>query len=179
MSLDRLKLLAIENIVENTNLRKETRKYLMRYIKEEAPIYEIKQYLMDGYISSNFTESEIKQINRRFKKLNEFVRIGTAQITTTLGQNEVDDLKENYENCKSSECGNLGGKRYDLCKARCKLKSLIENRELLEDASLECDNTAKYPESCKSKISKSLDKLEDEITKTRNKISSLENLIEQ
>lgn len=165
MSLDNLKLFLIKKVAENKNLRRESRKYLMRYIKEDASFDEIKKFLLD---------ENIVKINY----INEFVRIGTAQIRTTLGSDTVEDLKEDYENCKEYECDNFGGKRYDLCKARCKLQSLRQNRELLEDALTECDNQAMYPESCKKEINKSLEKLEDEIDKTEDKISALQNLIE-
>ena len=178
MSLNKMKKLAIKYIAEDKRLKKESKKFLMRYIKEDASSSEVRKYLMD-YIYSCLKENDIKQNYNQntFKKLTEFVRIGTAQIRDTLGQDDVDDLKEDYENCKETDCGNLGGRRYDLCKAKCKLQSLRQNRELLEDAAIECDNLAKYPDSCKEKINEKLDKLDGEINKTEEKIRSLEGLV--
>lgn len=165
MSLNKLKIFLIKRIAENNILRRETRKYLMRCVKEETSFSEIKRFLLDKNILS-------------INYVNEFVRIGTAQIRTTLGSDVIENLKEDYENCKETNCDNFGGRRYDLCKAKCKLQSLTQNRELLEDALNECDDQAKYPDQCKEKINKSLEKLEDEINKTQEKISSLEDLIE-
>lgn len=190
MSLNKLKTIAFKYISEDKELCKEARRSLLRYIKEDASSYEIKEYLMDGEMSSNLDNDSLDIIDKRFnhlkdkilskvdQQLNEFVRIGTAYIRTTLGQEEVQDLKDNYETCKETNCDNLGGRKYNLCKAKCKLQSLQQNRELLEDAINECDNS-KNPENCRNKIRQSLEKLDSEISDTEDKINHLQDLIEE
>lgn len=181
-----LRLLAFQKIYEDNSLCcASVKKQLLKYM-EEVDEHDIKAYLLDGDL--DIIDEDAKPIiDKRFEKkknhifdqfnyLNEFVRIGTAYIRSTMGQDPVEELKENYETCKETECDNLGGRNYELCKAKCKLQSLEENRELLEDASNECERT-NSPETCREKINKSLEKLDNEIDKTENKISYLESVL--
>ena len=79
MSLDKLKILAFKHISEDNELCKEAKKSLLRYIKEDASSYEVKEYLMDGEISNDIDNDALDIIDKRFNQLKDKILSKTDQ----------------------------------------------------------------------------------------------------
>lgn len=103
--------------------------------------------------------------------MQEFVKIGTPIISSTLGKEEAQDLIDSHNDCEE-DCNDYEGYRKKLCKSKCKLETLENNRDLLNDAMDNCDKS-KNPENCKNKIKKYLEKIDKEISNAQKEISYL------
>lgn len=181
MCLDSLKLLAFQTLYEDQELCNEGKRNLLEYFNKEANEYELKEYVMDGEIS-DLDDDAIDMVEKRFNKLKdkiltkseqlqEFVKIGTSIVSSTLGKEEAQDLIDSYNDCEE-DCDGYEGYRKKLCKSRCKLETLENNKDLLNDAMNNCNNTSD-PESCRNKINKYLEKIDEEISNTQKEISYL------
>lgn len=186
MSLNKLKILAFQRVYEDQELCNSAKRTLMEYFKKEANEYELKEYVMDGEIS-DLDSDTIDMVEKRFNKLRdkilsksdqlqEFIKIGTPIISSALGKDESQDLIDSHNDCEE-DCEDYDGYRKKLCKNRCKLETLENNRELLNDAMDNCDRTSD-PESCRNKINKYLEKIDKEISNTQKEISYLESEVE-